>query len=114
MVSGRWRATCRNPLPERQYKGSLDLRVRGKGRRPQIGCWLGSALLTALLSCSLFGQAGTSAAAGDNRRAETGINDPQLDARADALIRKMTLEEKIGQLVQYSAGQATGCAPSWP
>jgi beta-glucosidase len=26
----------------------------------------------------------------------------------DALLQKMTLEEKIGQLVQYSAGQATG------
>jgi beta-glucosidase len=31
-----------------------------------------------------------------------------LDARVDALLKKMTLEEKIGQLVQYSAGYASG------
>jgi beta-glucosidase len=34
--------------------------------------------------------------------------DPRIDQRADALIRQMTLEEKVGQLVQYSAGQTTG------
>jgi beta-glucosidase len=38
----------------------------------------------------------------------TGIYDPGLDARVEALLRKMTLEEKVGQLVQYSAGQPTG------
>jgi beta-glucosidase len=32
----------------------------------------------------------------------------QLNDRVDALLKKMTLEEKIGQLVQYSAGYATG------
>lgn len=37
-----------------------------------------------------------------------GIADPSLDARADSILRSMTLEEKIGQLVQYSAGQPTG------
>jgi len=34
--------------------------------------------------------------------------DPQLDPRVESLLRKMTLDEKIGQLVQYSAGQPTG------
>jgi beta-glucosidase len=38
----------------------------------------------------------------------TGINDPGLDAKVEALLHKMTLEEKVGQLVQYSAGQPTG------
>ena len=38
----------------------------------------------------------------------TGIYDPSLDAKVEALLRKMTLEEKVGQLVQYSAGQPTG------
>src|SRR5437764_2187947 len=33
---------------------------------------------------------------------------PGLDEKVNALLQKMTLEEKIGQLVQYSAGQATG------
>ena len=32
----------------------------------------------------------------------------ELNARVDALLRKMTLDEKIGQLVQFSAGYATG------
>ncbi len=34
--------------------------------------------------------------------------DPKIDARAETILRAMTLEEKIGQLVQYSAGQPTG------
>src|SRR3974390_123877 len=34
--------------------------------------------------------------------------DPQLEKRVASLLHKMTLEEKIGQLVQYSAGQPTG------
>ena len=38
----------------------------------------------------------------------TGIYDPGLDTRVEALLLKMTLEEKVGQLVQYSAGQSTG------
>src|SRR5512142_2620709 len=38
----------------------------------------------------------------------TGVNDPALDARVESILQKMTLEEKVGQLVQYSAGQPTG------
>ncbi len=37
-----------------------------------------------------------------------GIDDPTIDVRVDSLLRQMTVEEKIGQLVQYSAGQPTG------
>ena len=36
----------------------------------------------------------------------------EVNARVDALLKKMTLDEKIGQLVQYSAGFATGPAAS--
>ena len=32
----------------------------------------------------------------------------ELNARVDALLKKMTLDEKIGQLVQFSAGYASG------
>src|ERR1700733_15122910 len=32
----------------------------------------------------------------------------ELNARVEALLKKMTLEEKIGQLADYSAGFATG------
>ena len=38
----------------------------------------------------------------------SGIYEPGIDAKVEALLRKMTLEEKVGQLVQYSAGQPTG------
>jgi beta-glucosidase len=34
--------------------------------------------------------------------------DPSVDTRVNAILQKMTLEEKVGQLVQYSAGQPTG------
>lgn len=37
-----------------------------------------------------------------------GINNPALDARVESILKQMTLEEKVGQLVQYSAGQPTG------
>jgi len=38
----------------------------------------------------------------------SGIADTSLDTRVDSILRGMTLEEKVGQLVQYSAGQPTG------
>src|SRR5450432_850874 len=37
-----------------------------------------------------------------------GITDSSLNGRVESLLRTMTLDEKVGQLVQYSAGQATG------
>jgi beta-glucosidase len=37
-----------------------------------------------------------------------GIADKTLDVRVESILHRMTLEEKIGQLVQYSAGQPTG------
>jgi len=36
------------------------------------------------------------------------LSDPAIDARIESLLQKMTAEEKVGQLVQYSAGQPTG------
>lgn len=36
------------------------------------------------------------------------LTDPKLNQRVEALLGKMTLEEKAGQLVQYSTGIATG------
>src|SRR5579859_3836721 len=34
--------------------------------------------------------------------------DPAVEQKIEVLLRKMTLEEKVGQLVQYSAGQPAG------
>jgi len=36
------------------------------------------------------------------------LSDPSSEKKVEALLRKMMLEEKVGQLVQYSAGQPTG------
>ena len=36
------------------------------------------------------------------------LTDPALNKKVDALLDKMTLEEKVGQLVQFSVGVATG------
>jgi beta-glucosidase len=41
-------------------------------------------------------------------QAQSGLDDPTLTRRADRILQQMTLEEKIGQLVQYSAGVPTG------
>ncbi len=35
-------------------------------------------------------------------------SSPAIERRIDSLLQKMTLEEKVGQLVQYSAGSPTG------
>jgi beta-glucosidase len=35
-------------------------------------------------------------------------DDPQVEARIDALLKQMTLDEKVGQLVTYSQGARTG------
>lgn len=54
-----------------------------------------------MMTAGLFAQATPS---------ENGIAhlDPQREARITSLLKQMTLEEKVGQLVQYSAGQPTG------
>ncbi|MGB9464844.1 MAG: glycoside hydrolase family 3 N-terminal domain-containing protein, partial [Candidatus Acidiferrum sp.] len=49
-----------------------------------------------------------SAAASSAVSPHSNLNDPATEQKIDALLRKMTLEEKVGQLVQYSAGQPTG------
>ena len=36
------------------------------------------------------------------------LASPEINAKVDALLKQMTLDEKIGQLVQFSAGFATG------
>ncbi len=65
-----------------------------------------AAASSVLLFChTLQAQADSPASVSDVR---TGIYDPSLDARVENLLSKMTLEEKVGQLVQYSAGQPTG------
>ena len=44
----------------------------------------------------------------ESTSARASLSDASTEKRIDELVRKMTLEEKVGQLVQYSAGQPTG------
>lgn len=47
-------------------------------------------------------------AAAQTANPTTWGNDPQIESRVGALLQQMTLDEKIGQLVTYSAGARTG------
>ena len=40
--------------------------------------------------------------------AGASLSNPDTEKKIEELLRKMTLQEKVGQLVQYSAGQPTG------
>jgi len=53
-------------------------------------------------------QTSSAALASRAETARTSLSDPSSEKKVDELLRKMTLEEKVGQLVQYSAGQPTG------
>src|SRR5882724_48044 len=39
---------------------------------------------------------------------QSALKDPAIEKRVDTLLKKMTLEEKVGQLAQYSSGAPTG------
>lgn len=70
---------------------------------------LRTAILLLVVFClPLAAQVFTQSSLPSRLPAGTGIYDPALDAKVDALLKRMTLEEKVGQTVQYSAGQPTG------
>ncbi len=60
---------------------------------------------TSLFAPPAFAQ---SASAVKSVVAEKALDSKEIEQKVSELLQKMTLEEKIGQLVQYSAGQATG------
>lgn len=74
----------------------------------KLGNLLGSTLATGLLTLLSLPVVAAGAPVASPVPVHTGIYDPRLDAKVEALLKKMTLEEKIGQLAQYSAGQPTG------
>ena len=57
-----------------------------------------------LVLCSIL----ISAAAAQSPAPSEWGNDPQVDSKIHALLKQMTLEEKVGQLVTYSGGAPTG------
>src|SRR5947207_14638794 len=62
-----------------------------------------------LLSCqSLLAQTKSPAVESRSAAVRPSLSDPASEKKLDAILQKMTLEEKVGQLVQYSAGQPTG------
>ena len=62
-----------------------------------------------LMACqSAAAQTTSSASASRAATFRSSLNDSHSEKRAELLLQKMTLEEKVGQLVQYSAGQPTG------
>jgi len=61
--------------------------------------------ITLSLSSEIPSQAQSSSPASPSN---AQLADRQLNAKVEALLKQMTLEEKIGQTVQYSAGFATG------
>ena len=65
-------------------------------------------LRTLLSLMMLAGLGWLSAAAQTKPVPNPQLASKELNARVEALLKKMTLEEKIGQLVQYNAGYATG------
>lgn len=69
---------------------------------------VGVALATALLALLPWQAHAAGAPLASPVPAHTGLYDPRLDAKVEALLKKMTLEEKVGQLAQFSAGQPTG------
>jgi beta-glucosidase len=90
-------------LVEREAVGA-DVWLKWRGRQSR-------ALLFAALCLGhywLLAQGQTPAFESRKDASESGVADPKLDARVESLLRGMTLDEKIGQLVQYSAGQPTG------
>jgi beta-glucosidase len=61
-----------------------------------------------LLGIPTLAQTSPSVSAAPERVRRTSLSDASSEKKVDELLRKMTLEEKVGQLVQYSAGQPTG------
>jgi beta-glucosidase len=71
---------------------------------------LRSAVMAGLLFSSLpaSAQTGSAPVVAHAATARLSLDDPGSEKKIDALLQQMTLEEKVGQLVQYSAGQPTG------
>jgi beta-glucosidase len=62
-----------------------------------------------VISCqAVTTQDSPSVTASGSATPHSNLTDPAREQKINTLLHKMTLEEKVGQLVQYSAGQPTG------
>jgi len=97
------------PVRSATIHSSLIADHRGYSVGPQARRLVLSFFCAVSISSFLSAQVSTAPSSANRQRSsEIGIADPSLDARVEPILRSMTLEEKVGQLVQYSAGQATG------
>src|SRR5579859_3052729 len=96
------------PLRRGQCTDSLLSDIVWRSRNLKVCGLLLAAIVGASSSAWVWGQTTATKATEARQGTSDGVADPRIDARAESLLRSMTLEEKIGQLVQYSAGQATG------
>lgn len=78
--------------------GRQELRSEGRA-------WILAAVCVVFGAALALAQASPAASTGDGSGVIAGTS---LDARVESILRSMTLDEKVGQLVQYSAGQPTG------
>lgn len=70
------------------------------------------AVSTSILLFLLYFCAANPGYAQARSEASSQLTSKEINARVETLLKKMTLEEKIGQTVQYSAGFATGPSAS--
>jgi beta-glucosidase len=61
-----------------------------------------------MLAGAALGQDSTNSAAFRGLPVRTTLSDPVIEAKVEALLKQMTLDEKVGQLVQYSVGTPAG------
>jgi beta-glucosidase len=85
----------------RQTHGSVSIVITLVLRSAFVACIL-------LSSQSLLAQSKSSAAVSKNDAVRSSLSDPASEKKLEALLQRMTIEERVGQLVQYSAGQPTG------
>src|SRR5258708_25362555 len=74
-------------------------------------------LLFAFVSFSLFETALAQApepASNPVALTRSPLMDPAIERRVEALLKQMTLDEKVGQLAQYSSGAPTGPSAGKP
>jgi beta-glucosidase len=83
-------------------------RVNARVGNPPIWSSAPVVALALVLSFSPASLAQAPGESGKGRPAANALDSPDLEKKVNELLAKMTQEEKIGQLVQYSGGQATG------
>ncbi len=84
--------------------------LRNSGKR-QLKSWFVAAFLVAFGSLGLSGTLIAQTPQPEARPSalpDTSLTDPAIERRVEALLKQMTVEEKVGQLAQYSSGAPTG------